>query len=277
MIKLLLPLFLLTAFTLRAEPSEERASKEEKSKYVGSQLKDLRFSDEEGKQNELPVLKNYSLIDRKFKWGATGIYTYYTLNTKSQTNGFRSEVVSDFSPGFNLFYERLTDSKINWGIKLQYQRVIFRSPNTNQLRTNALNLFDGGLYFTSSLASWIDMSAQIGYDTLFFLRSISNGVAGLKNIRSPYIQLTASPHFAIGELPSNYKAKLNLGIKHNISGSKENFERESFQSYQVGVGIEKKINATLYNFAIGYDLSNFKVNNLEQKSSGIKFTFAVTF
>lgn len=253
--------------------------------YIGSELKDVKFKGEDTKDKEKfkkaktnpsnneEVLKE----ETPSKWGISGLYHFYGLSAFDQPNSFSSEVISDFSPGFEIFYQYDFSKDLSLGLRGEYQRVIFQQADNNELNQNATNAFLGGAYLYKNLFSFLGLKLEAGYESSLYLKSVSTGVADVRTIERPYAMVLVNPKLTQTGGTNGLSLGLELGYKQNFEANKYSDTIEVSGTSVMGIKIEKTIDSNHYALGLQYLKSDFKVNTTEQSFDAIRLQLQFSF
>ena len=243
---------------------------------LGKVVQELKGVVEELKEERMSQSQD-QLINHKSRWGASVLYDFYSLKAENQANGFSSEVLSEFSPGFELFYENNRSKSFKYGIRGTYQRAVFSQPDVNNLEKNEANTFSGSLYFVKNMLSFLDLHMELGYESNLYLKSLSVGQANIESVERGFGLILLQPKLIEIIGPYQFQYKFELGYKYNSSATEGADTIDGNGTAIVGMMMEKKVQNRNYTLGLRYLQSSFDVNAFKQDFESLRFYFQLSF
>jgi hypothetical protein len=217
-------------------------------RYHGSDLKDVFLENE----------RNF--VDHISRFEVSALYSFYRISTDEQENKLTTDILSDFSSGFSVKYNKPFSMTNTLTFIGEYQRVIFQAPDSNELSDNNEDLFKIGVRLDHSFSRSLDSGLEVGGDSRLFLKNISDGIAEIKSIASPYIKVAVNPKMITKLGDREVVFKLDLGYQLNFDGEQASVTIDKRDTFSAGISAMKKINKTDYELGLEYSESHFRTN-----------------
>jgi len=228
-------------------------------------LKDIHFADEK------------YLEDKKSSYKLKALYNFYRISSFEQKNSFTTDILSEFSPGFEIRYIKPLGHRNSLTLLSRYQKVIFQIPKTNMLSDNTEDLIDFGLGYKHFLIPYLRGEYELGFGSQVFLKPVRSGVAKIKSTYASYAQAVVGPEMTQKMGKKIFNIQFNAGYRLNFASEKDNSKIDAHGIVLFGVKINQKIKKNDYELGLEYRSSSFKTSDSNQDLKMVNLSFGISF